>query len=72
MVELTEFLIEELPHFMVPRYIDTLGELPRTPTQKIRKGELREAGVTATTWDRESAGIVARGGRFSRMGRNTE
>ena len=41
-----------MPAFMVPRYFDTLQELPRTPTEKVRKKELRERGVSATTWDR--------------------
>jgi carnitine-CoA ligase len=32
--------------------------LPRTPTAKIEKVKLREAGITDDTWDREAAGIV--------------
>ncbi|WP_340107589.1 AMP-binding protein [Pikeienuella sp. HZG-20] len=49
-----------LPHYMVPRYIETLDQLPRTPTNKIRKAELRERGVSPQTWDRKAAGIVLR------------
>ena len=45
------YLSERLPAFMVPRYIELVGELPMTPTQKVKKAELRAAGVTATTWD---------------------
>jgi crotonobetaine/carnitine-CoA ligase len=41
-----------MPAFMVPRYFDQLAELPRTPTEKVRKKELRERGVGALTWDR--------------------
>jgi crotonobetaine/carnitine-CoA ligase len=37
---------------MVPRYVDFMDELPKTPTAKIRKQALRERGVTATTFDR--------------------
>ena len=44
-----------MPAFMIPRYFDTLAELPRTPTEKVRKKELRERGVTASTWDRSKA-----------------
>ena len=44
-----------MPAFMVPRYFDQLDELPRTPTEKVRKKTLRERGVTATTWDRSRA-----------------
>lgn len=49
-----------LPHYMVPRYIDILDELPRTPTNKVRKAELRKRGVTSQTWDRKAAGIALR------------
>ncbi len=38
----------------VPRYIEFVAELPRTPTQKVEKFRLREAGVTPTTWDGEA------------------
>lgn len=41
-----------MPGFMVPRYLDTLDELPRTPTEKVRKKHLREQGVGPRTWDR--------------------
>jgi crotonobetaine/carnitine-CoA ligase len=41
-----------LPYFAVPRYLEFVDSLPRTPTQKIRKSELRAAGITATTLDR--------------------
>jgi crotonobetaine/carnitine-CoA ligase len=46
-----------MPYFMVPRYIEFASELPKTPTGKIQKYELRQHGVTATTWDRVAAGI---------------
>jgi crotonobetaine/carnitine-CoA ligase len=49
---LLAFLDERLPYFMVPRYVEFLAELPKTPTAKIRKQQLREQGVTATTYDR--------------------
>lgn len=57
---LIEFLRERLPHFMIPRYIRCLAEMPRTPTQKIQKYSLRDEGVTPDTWDREAAGIHIR------------
>jgi crotonobetaine/carnitine-CoA ligase len=41
-----------MPAFMVPRYFDSLDELPRTPTEKVRKKQLREQGVGPRTWDR--------------------
>ena len=47
------FLAERLPYFMVPRFIRVVPELPKTPTQKVQKAELRRDGVTADSWDRE-------------------
>ncbi len=41
-----------LPRFAVPRYIDLVGELPRTENGKVQKYKLRERGVTPTCWDR--------------------
>ena len=55
--DLIGFLEPRMAYFMVPRYIDIVEALPKTPTGKIQKYELRSAGRTATTWDREAAGI---------------
>ena len=56
-VALCEFLAARMPYFMVPRYIRLLPELPKTPTAKVMKAELRSEGITPDTWDREKAGI---------------
>lgn len=56
-VSLSEYLAERMPYFMVPRYIRVVDELPKTPTAKVQKAELRKEGVTADTWDREAAGM---------------
>ena len=58
--ELIAFLADRLPYFMVPRYVEFVPELPKTPTQKIKKQQLREAGITGGTWDREAAGITVK------------
>lgn len=55
--DLVEWLIPRMPRFMVPRYVEFLERLPKTETQKIRKFELRSAGVTDGTWDRVAAGV---------------
>lgn len=55
--ELTTFLVERLPYFMVPRYVEVADALPKTPTHKVQKNLLRDAGIGPTTWDREAAGI---------------
>jgi crotonobetaine/carnitine-CoA ligase len=62
---LIEFLIPRMTHFMVPRYVRVEAQLPKTPTNKIQKTELRKQGVTNTTWDRESAGIRLKRQKFS-------
>jgi crotonobetaine/carnitine-CoA ligase len=56
-IDLLEFLRPRLAHFMLPRYIRILDQLPRTPTQKVEKYLLRAEGATVDTWDREAAGI---------------
>lgn len=56
-VALVEFLAARMPYFMVPRYIRILPELPKTPTAKVMKAQLRAEGITTETWDREAAGI---------------
>jgi crotonobetaine/carnitine-CoA ligase len=53
---LTHFIAERMPYFMVPRYVEVVDELPKTPTQKIQKHMLRRP-VDAAVWDREAAGI---------------
>lgn len=55
---LIDFLVPRVPRFMIPRYVEVLEILPRTPTEKVRKEVLRQAGITPTTWDREAAGVV--------------
>ena len=57
---LVAFLVPRMAHFMVPRYIRVMDELPKTPTEKVRKTGLREAGVTPDAWDREAAGLRLR------------
>jgi crotonobetaine/carnitine-CoA ligase len=56
--------IEHLPYFAVPRYVQFVTDLPRTPSGKIEKFKLRAQGTTGC-WDREAAGIVLSGRRKS-------
>lgn len=58
--DLLKYLATRLPHFMVPRYITFVEDLPRTPTGKPQKSLLRDAGVTESTWDRTAAGVSLR------------
>lgn len=51
------WIVERVPYFAVPRYIEFRTELPRNQVGRILKFQLKDAGVTATTWDREKAGF---------------
>jgi crotonobetaine/carnitine-CoA ligase len=55
--ELCRWSIERLPYFVVPLYIEFREVLPRGPTGRVLKDQLRREGKTAATWDREAAGL---------------
>jgi crotonobetaine/carnitine-CoA ligase len=40
LIELHAWLAEQLPRFMVPRYLETRADLPRTPSQRVEKYKL--------------------------------
>ncbi len=63
--DLAAFLIRQMPYFMVPRYIRIMDELPKTPSAKVLKVDLRQEGITHDTWDREKAGMRVRREVFS-------
>lgn len=50
----------QIAYFAIPRYVRIVREMPLTENGKIKKGVLRDAGVTSDTWDREAAGIRVR------------
>ena len=54
--ELFAYCRELLPYFAVPRYIEIRANLPKTPTEKVRKEVLRAEGVTPATWDHGPTG----------------
>jgi crotonobetaine/carnitine-CoA ligase len=56
--ELFRWCVDQLPYFALPRYIEFRTELPRSPVGRVLKRELRDDGVTPTTWDVEAAGIT--------------
>jgi crotonobetaine/carnitine-CoA ligase len=49
--ELWVFASARMPAFAVPRFIRVVDRLPRTPSEKIQKSELRAVGVTVDTFD---------------------
>jgi crotonobetaine/carnitine-CoA ligase len=50
---LLDFLEPRMPRFMFPRFVEFVEALPKTPTQRVRKVELRENPLNPNTWDRE-------------------
>ncbi|HVA09509.1 MAG TPA: hypothetical protein VNG12_22500, partial [Acidimicrobiales bacterium] len=61
--ELLAFLTPRMPEFMLPRYVEVIDEMPKTPTNKIKKHILREQGVSSETWDRSLAPPATQGAR---------
>jgi crotonobetaine/carnitine-CoA ligase len=55
-VALLDFCSTRMPYFAVPRFIEFLNEIPKTPSSKIQKNKLRERGLGEATWDREAVG----------------
>lgn len=55
--DLARFIGENAPYFFVPRYIEWMDALPMTPTQKVRKIELRARGAGSGTWDARASGF---------------
>ena len=49
--DLAGFINENAPHYFVPRYMEFVDSLPMTPTNKVQKFKLREAGIGPSTWD---------------------
>jgi crotonobetaine/carnitine-CoA ligase len=48
-----------MPRFMVPRYVEFTGDLPKTEaTQRVKKNLLRADPLNGRTWDREAAGVT--------------
>jgi crotonobetaine/carnitine-CoA ligase len=61
--DLLRHSVSKMAHFMVPRYFEVAEELPKTPSLRIKKFELRERGNGPATWDREANGFkVTRNG----------
>ena len=50
--EIWAYADKHLPAFAVPRYLRVVDELPKTPSEKVRKMVLREQGVDGETHDR--------------------
>jgi len=60
--ELWAWCEDTMPYFAVPRYLRFIDDLPKTPSGKIQKGPLREAGTTGAV-DRTATAGGGRPGR---------
>ena len=54
---LCRWLIERVPYYSVPRYIEFRAELPVNPQGRVLKFQLRAEGATLATWDIETTNI---------------
>jgi crotonobetaine/carnitine-CoA ligase len=52
---LAEHARDHMPRYMMPRYIDIVDHLPKTPTEKIERFKLGGLPITADTWDAQSS-----------------
>jgi crotonobetaine/carnitine-CoA ligase len=57
--ELWRFCEGKIPAFAVPRFLRFVDALPKTPSEKVRKAALREAGITPETHDRSAEALPA-------------
>jgi crotonobetaine/carnitine-CoA ligase len=55
---IARFVNDQAPYFFVPRYVVFIDALPRNAHGRIQKEDLRAAGVTPDTWDREATDFV--------------
>ncbi len=55
--ELIAYANDRMPYFTIPRYVEFMDSLPKTPTERVQKYLLKQAGITPNTWDREKSGV---------------
>ena len=55
-LDLVRWCEPRMAYFQIPRYVAFIDEFPKTPTQRIRKGELPR--TIAECWDLETSGYV--------------
>ncbi|MHC3004877.1 AMP-binding protein [Gordonia sp. GN26] len=56
--QLCAWSLDKLPYFAVPRYIEFRPELPKNATGKVLKYQLRDEGVTPSTWVIDSSDLT--------------
>lgn len=59
--QLLAHLADRLPHYMVPRYLEFLTDLPRSATHKVQRAMLKTRPLAGPeVWDRKAHGIELR------------
>jgi carnitine-CoA ligase len=60
--ELIRFCAEHMAYYMVPRYLEVIDALPKTPSEKIEKYKLAVSARErlGELWDREKEGVEVR------------
>lgn len=54
--EVLDFCKGKMAYYAIPRYVELVEALPKTETERIQYGILKQQGVTERTWDREQVG----------------
>lgn len=54
--QMAEYINDNAPYYFVPQYMEFVGALPYTPTNKVQKFKLREEGVTDKAWVLKESG----------------
>jgi crotonobetaine/carnitine-CoA ligase len=55
--ELFHFFADQLPYYVIPRYVDVVQELPRNAAGRVMKHILRASPLAESTWDFERIGL---------------
>jgi crotonobetaine/carnitine-CoA ligase len=56
--EILSFCEKRMAYFMIPRYLEFVESLPKTPTERIEKYKLKATRPNENTWDREKSEFV--------------
>jgi carnitine-CoA ligase len=57
---LLDFCASHMPYYAVPRFLEVVETLPKSPIGRVQKFELRKRGITADTWDALAEGHIVK------------